>query len=206
MKKKLYIVASVLVCLLGSGCGDTDRAITFSVGESIAENVITSAHADEKPTSEGGVSEAQEGLSEADQVLYIYVCGAVNNPGVVVLPQGSRCNDALEAAGGFLETAAREAVNLAELLTDGEQIYFPTQEEYEAEQKAVESEQAGRININEAGQEILCTLPGIGEAKAKAIIAYREENGKFVKTEDIMQVPGIKKSAYNQICDLITVQ
>ncbi len=206
MRKKWYMVACVLVCLCGSGCSNTDHAITFSVGESLAENEFVSSLAAVQSESGGGVSESQEALQEAEREICVYVCGAVNNPGVVVLPLGSRCNDALEAVGGFAENAALEAVNLAEYLTDGEKIFFPTRDEYEAAKEAEESSQSGLVNINSAGLESLCTLPGIGEAKAKAIIAYREANGTFTAIEDIMLVPGIKESAYSQIHDLITVQ
>lgn len=66
-------------------------------------------------------------------------------------------------------------------------------------------ETAGKVNINTAAQEQLCTLTGIGEAKAKAIIAYRDTHGKFLKPEDIMQVTGIKQSGYEKIRDQITV-
>ena len=61
-----------------------------------------------------------------------------------------------------------------------------------------------KININNAGLEELCNLPGVGEATAKAIIYYRENNGAFEKTEDIMNVPGIKESRFEAIRDLIT--
>ena len=61
------------------------------------------------------------------------------------------------------------------------------------------------ININTATKEELQTLKGIGEGKADAIIKYREENGKFVKPEDIMNVNGIGESVYEKIKDNITV-
>lgn len=201
MKKKLYIVVFVLVCLFGSSCGNADHAISFSVGEKLeeSENDVVSVE-----VQETGVADIPK-LQENAQEICVYVCGAVNSPGVVVLPRGSRCNDALESAGGFTEDAAKEAVNLAKPLTDGEQIYFPTQEEYKAKREMAENTQAQLVNINVAEAALLCTLPGIGESKAKAIIAYREKNGRFVVKEDVMQVPGIKESAYSQICDLITV-
>jgi len=61
------------------------------------------------------------------------------------------------------------------------------------------------VNINTAGEELLCTLPGIGSSKAKSIIAYREKNGAFQKTEDIMNVEGIKNGLFQKIKDNITV-
>ena len=59
----------------------------------------------------------------------------------------------------------------------------------------------GKININTAGKDALMTLPGI----ADAIIAYREAQGKFQNTEELMNIRGIKEGIYNKIKDLIIV-
>ncbi len=129
------------------------------------------------------------GISEAEDekiTVYIHVCGAVENPGVYELPEGSRIYDAVEAAGGFDETADSESVNLVEPLKDGEQIRIP----YIGENQ---TEDSGLININQADVSLLCEIPGIGESRAEAIIAYREEYGKFGSAEELMQVPGIKE-------------
>ena len=139
------------------------------------------------------------------QEICVYVCGAVESPGVVFLPQGSRAADALEAAGGFAAEAAEEAVNLAAKISDGEKLYFPTCEEYMVQAAREEASAAGLVNINTADIAQLCTLPGIGEARAADIIAYRESHGGFAACEDIMQVTGIKESVYNRISDKITV-
>lgn len=82
----------------------------------------------------------------------------------------------------------------------------PTREEIErflAERATVASEP---ININTADASLLMSLSGIGESKAAAIIAYRDANGRFEKTEDIMKVPGIKEGVYSKISDMITVE
>lgn len=145
---------------------------------------------------------------EPEQLLYVYVCGAVESPGVVALAPGSRVEDALKAAGGFAEEADRNGVNLADWVTDGERLYFPAEGEAEVPEAAGASAQksAGLVNINSAGTEELCTLPGIGEARAADIISYREKNGGFGSVEDIMKVPGIKTGAYGKIKDRITVK
>lgn len=80
----------------------------------------------------------------------------------------------------------------------------PAKEAEESGDSAVISD--GKVNINTAGLEELMTLNGIGETRAKAIIAYREENGLFTKAEDIMQIPGIKEGIYSKIQDQIIVQ
>lgn len=62
-----------------------------------------------------------------------------------------------------------------------------------------------KISLNKATMEQLQTLSGIGEAKAKAIIKYREEHGNFTKIEDIMNVTGIGEKVFEQIKDNITI-
>ena len=61
------------------------------------------------------------------------------------------------------------------------------------------------VNINTAGEDLLCTLSGVGSSRAKSIIAYREQNGAFKKIEDIMNVEGIKDGLFQKIKDSITV-
>ena len=146
----------------------------------------------------------EEPTPEPVAEILVHVCGAVKEPGVVRLPEDSRAADALAAAGGFREDAAQDAVNLAARLTDGEKLYFPTVEE--AAQPVPENASTGLVNINTADKEALCTLPGIGEAKAEDILHYREEYGSFGSCEDIMLVPGIKTSVYNKIKEKITVK
>ena len=114
--------------------------------------------------------------------------------------------DALKAAGGFAADAGREAVNLADWVSDGQKVYFPREGEA-AEESAAQSQAAsGLVNINTADAAQLCTLPGIGESRARDIISYREANGSFESCEDIMKVPGIKTAAYEKIRDKITVK
>ena len=148
------------------------------------------------------------------EVIVVYLCGAVKNPGVYTLKSGSRINDALEAAGGFTFDASEASVNLAAKLADADMIYIPTVEETEREESLGEAGSPDRgqastdslVNINTADMYELCGLPGIGESKARDIITYREKNGAFQKKEDIMKVSGIKMSLYEKICDLISVK
>ncbi|MCM1542077.1 MAG: ComEA family DNA-binding protein [Blautia sp.] len=148
---------------------------------------------------------AQAPQAEAEQQICVYVCGAVEAPGVVFLPAGSRAADALEAAGGFAPDAAEEAVNLAAKVSDGEKLYFPVQREYVIQAEQEKAAASGLVNINTADAAQLCTLPGIGESRAADIIAYREAHGNFAACEDIMRVSGIKESVYNKISGKITV-
>lgn len=67
------------------------------------------------------------------------------------------------------------------------------------------SDSSGKVNINTAGKDELLTLTGIGEAKADSIIEYREKNGNFGSTEDIMKISGIKSGVFEKIKDHIYV-
>lgn len=170
------------------------------------------------------------------QTIYVDVCGAVVNPGVYELSSDSRVFQAIEKAGGYLPGAAASYLNRARSLYDGQQIYVPTQEEVDSQTiplaqdetaqdgvvqegtaqtgtaadntaDGTETTQAGqRINLNTADVSQLSTLTGVGESKALAIIAYREENGPFTSIEDIMNVPGIKEGTYEKIKDKIAIE
>lgn len=144
----------------------------------------------------------------------VYVSGAVKRPGLYRYRGTARVSDAVEASGGFLKSADRDAINLARVLTDGEQICVLTRKET-AKQKKQLSQAAGTsgtkeqkdqlININKASLEELMTLPGIGQAKAALIIDYRTSQGAFSSTEDLMKISGIKEGVYNKIKDFISV-
>ncbi|MGI5988995.1 MAG: helix-hairpin-helix domain-containing protein [Lachnospiraceae bacterium] len=138
--------------------------------------------------------------------VVVYVCGEVENEGVYTLPAGSRVTDAIEMAGGEKDGADLKQLNLAETVSDSQKILVPRAAEDEnAGNTGEQQETDGRIDINQAGKSELMTLPGIGEAKAEAILQYRSENGAFASPEDIMNVPGIKQSAYEKIRDRIKV-
>ena len=113
------------------------------------------------------------------------------------------------SAGGLKEGAAAESLNQAQEAQDGQQIYVPSIEEAsggEASEAGVPAEASdGKMNLNTAAKEQLMTLTGIGEAKAAAIIRYREENGGFRSIEELMEVEGIKEGVFNKIKDQIKI-
>lgn len=201
-RKKIIFLLLVSVFLYGCGRGQKSIAVIGRSGGEIEGGKLTAAAVN---TSEGKEAPKEE-EEQSEALLYVYVCGAVSCPGVVALEQGSRAEDALEAAGGFSETADRNYVNLAARLADGERLYFPTEEEALVPGEQERTAGSGLVNINTADAALLCTLPGIGESRALDIIAYREENGGFQTEEDIMKVSGIKTGAYNKIRDKITVK
>ncbi|WP_031555594.1 helix-hairpin-helix domain-containing protein [Lachnospira multipara] len=149
---------------------------------------------------------SEEMTTNNNSKYYVYVCGEVLNPGVYELDSNQRVIDAIKLAGGTLEDANLEALNLATLVKDGEKIYIPSINDLEFETNpSGETSVSSKININTATKDQLMTLPGIGESRALAIIAYRDDKGKFISIEDIKNVSGIKDAAYNKIKDLICV-
>ena len=142
--------------------------------------------------------------AETAGTIRVHVCGEVNTPGVVELAAGSCAADAVEAAGGFTERAAPDGLNLARALSDGEQVRVPDAEEAASAAESEAVRESGRIDINSATREQLMSLPGIGEVRAEAIIAYRTEHGPFSEISELMNVSGIGESILKQIEDRIT--
>ena len=140
-------------------------------------------------------------INDSNEIA-VYITGAVKNPGVYYLEEGSRLYNLLDICGGILENADIEKINLAQKLVDAEKIII-----YEKSEKLDENieneEENEKININEASEEELKTLTGIGESTAKKIIEYREKN-RFIEIEDIINVDGVGTSKFeaikNDIC------
>lgn len=158
----------------------------------------------------GGSAPAPEviigGEAEGDEVreLIVDVQGAVERPGVVVLPQGARVMDAIAAAGGFNDGAAVGSVNLAREVHDGEQLLVPVEgEEQTGDSGGVSGN--GLININRASAEELQQLPRVGPATASAIIAHRDEYGPFTSIDQLQDVSGIGPATMEQLRELITI-
>ena len=167
-------------------------------------------------------SENKTNVELQEDLVIIHITGSVKNPGIVKLKDGSRIEDAIEAAGGLTENADITNVNLAYVLDDGVKIRIPSiTDEKNGDEQILEEESGENIieetnmtlgastkevNINKATETELQSLPGIGASLASRIIEYRNQNGKFSKIEDIKNVNGIGDSKYENIKDFITVK
>ena len=138
--------------------------------------------------------------------LKVYLSGAVRKPGVYLVAEGDRVIDAVEAAGGTTEDAALEAVNLAGRLKDEDHWHIPALGEETAYTPSGTSEESAVLDLNIATAEQLMSLPGIGEAKATAIVSYREEVGRFDNVEDLLGVRGIGDAIVEGIRDLVIIR
>lgn len=223
-KKFIKVLCFSCICLLAAACGEKENVYFQS------ETSVTEAQQNEETpvTDSTQISEENSTQTEPDtqsvqkvqsEKCFVYICGAVNTPGVYEVTQNARLYEVIEAAGGLTEDAAEESVNQAREIVDGEMVRILTQEEAakdgleeagERTETGVDGEAAqdsdGRIDLNLATAAELMTLSGIGQTKADSIIRYREKNGSFFSVEEIKQVEGIKEGVYNRIKDHIKVK
>ncbi len=164
--------------------------------------------------------------------IAVHVVGQVRRPGLVYIAAGGRWADAINAAGGLRKNAAAGAINLAELVADGQQIYVPkkgsgTQSTHSSSGGASNSTTTGvgdnsssgpdasdsadpvgtgtgRVDINAATEEQLQQLPGIGPALAGQIVSWRQSAGGCTNPEQLLSVPGIGTARYAALADLVS--
>jgi competence protein ComEA len=139
--------------------------------------------------------------------LFVDIKGEINAPGVYEVEESSRVKDVILLAGGFTGQAEPNGVNLAQKITDEMVIYVPAKGEHVTgltSQTSFSSENQV-VNINNAPKAELETLPGVGPAKADAIIAYREENGLFQSVDELEKVPGIGEKSLEKLRDYISI-
>ena len=193
---------------------------TMEIEESIMENQENIEDKDNKLEN----TDVEEENNKNEEKIIVHITGEVQFWGVIELEKGSRIIDAVNKAGGFTDNADTEKVNLAYELTDGVKVYIPsknvdkesniTTQKYIitesgdneiVEENEVNQREISLVNINEATQTELETLPGIGPSTALKIISYRKENGKFLNIEDIKNVSGIGENKFENIKDLISL-
>lgn len=213
-KTVLVLIGIVFAVVLCAGCANSTETLVLTQEE----------HAEEEITEEKKEEAAEEVSEERKETekICVFICGAVNQEGVYYLEKGARLYEGIEAAGGFTEEADTGWHNQAAVLEDGSKIQIYTVEETETfRQEGIREEQTQitqkeetdsdsgedkTVNINKASAEQLQTIPGIGAAKAEAILTYRENNGMFSSVDEIQNVPGIKGKTYEKIQPYITIE
>ncbi|GEL08632.1 competence protein ComEA [Salisediminibacterium halotolerans] len=170
--------------------------------------------ADNEPADNNEAENSADHEESDQQSIMVDVKGAVHQPGVYTLSPDTRVLDAVEAAGGKSDDADKGQLNLAERTFDEMVVHVPSVSDMENDPPAVSTEnfsgqikdQDGLINLNQADESELTELPGIGPAKAEAIVTYREENGSFAVTEDLTEVPGIGEKTYETLAESVSVR
>lgn len=214
--KRFLIVLCMLTAGICYSCREKQETYSLSSkdGEGFGlETMVTGQESGTEPQS-------AEPETQEIKIYYVHICGEVLSPGVYEMQEGDRVFQIVERAGGFTQSAAADCLNLAQELQDGMKLTVPSQDEvrergnqgneiteywYIQKDSVSPGGNDKKVNLNTAGKEELMTLNGIGEAKADAIIRYREEFGGFQVIEDVMNISGIKESAFQKIKDKITV-
>lgn len=164
-------------------------------------------------SSQEQTGETSRDESEEPIQLVVDVKGAVVKPGLYTLEEGSRVNDAVEAAGGLTSQADPKSVNLAQKLSDEAVVYVASKDEHisvvtsTTASSAMSSEEksTSQVNLNTATEADLQTISGIGAKRAADIIAYREANGGFKSVDDLNNVSGIGDKTMESIRPYVTV-
>ncbi|WP_248873304.1 helix-hairpin-helix domain-containing protein [Clavibacter nebraskensis] len=220
------LVGTILVTAIQSA-GDASPTAPAAARPSSGANASAgsgasdaSAHGDaagdtgDEDTAGGGGGGAEGGASAdgARTPIYVHVVGAVVSPGLFPLAPGSRVVDALAAAHGFADGADTAGVNLARVLSDGEQLVVPRQGETPtaapagpAVGGAGSASPSAPVDLNTATAEQLETLPRVGPSLAARIIAWRSAHGRFARIADLGRVPGIGDRTLASLTPLVRV-
>ncbi|MEY4945032.1 MAG: hypothetical protein RL384_976 [Actinomycetota bacterium] len=132
--------------------------------------------------------------------IFVHVAGEVKNPGLYAVRVGSRVEDAIELAGGMTKSAFEQSVNLARMVSDGEQIVVLDKSQIASGGVASEF-----ISLNNATAEQLESLPGVGPSLASRIIEHRNAIGSFSDLTQLRDVTGIGEKLYAKISVLLTL-
>ena len=175
----VYAALAIVALLLG--------ARWIRSGEAGGGTSGSIAYGSQGESSAGGVKFDQSG-----EDVVVHVAGAVRRPGVYRLPEGSRVTDAIERAGGTTPGAARDAINLAAPLADGQQVQIPATSQGAAGPGGTGSGPGdGPISLGSATVEQLDTIEGIGPVTAAAIVEFRDERGGVASIDELDEISGI---------------
>ena len=139
-------------------------------------------------------------------VVVAHVAGAVARPGLYRLGGAPRIADAIDAAGGPAPDADLDAVNLAAPVADGERVYLPRRGEVPPVAAGGVVAEAGPLDLNTATAEQLEDLPGVGPSTAAAILAYRQEHGRFRSVDELLEVRGIGEARLAELRPKVRVR
>ena len=173
------------------------------------------------------VADEADAMNETKAQIYVDLGGEVNHPGVYEVSSGTRLFQVIEKAGGLKDSADTDSINQAEAVTDGQKIIIGSKDETSpyytgsgylqttqhdagteggSSGKAVrETENGSVVNINLASMSELQLLPGVGPSTAQKIVDYRQQNGKFQRIEDIMNISGIGEKTFENLKDFIEI-
>ena len=208
--RKTVFIAITILCILV--LGGVRFWATANQGDALVIDLSESPDNGSDVSSLEGDDEAKEDQPEEAVDLVVYISGGVLNPGVYILPPGSRVHELIEEAGGAKEDARLELLNLAAQLEADAHIHiYRAGDDIEKLPAGLgvsmdASGSHGRVNINTADAQELQGLPGIGPVRGESIVRHRENNGPFTSTQELTEVHGIGEGTLAQLQDLITVE
>jgi len=148
-------------------------------------------------------------------LIIVQISGEVHYPGLYELDKDARFGDLIDLAGGLKASADRLRINRAALCTDGDYFYVPAVDEPIPETAcnapmSIHSNTSQAfsypLDLNQATQEELESLPGIGPEKAKDILAYREHYGPFQSLDDLLMVEGIGEKTIDSLREFLIIE
>lgn len=163
------------------------------------ESVSFPDHSQIQQSEKPAQPEASEQEVAAEDIV-VDIKGAVHKEGVYKLAKGSRITDLIELAGGLTDQADKNAINLAEKLSDekvvyvaklGENISVIKGSSAETQSASADHQKSEKVHLNRASLADLQSIPGIGAKRAQDIIDVRESLGGFKSLEDLRKVSGI---------------
>ncbi len=219
----IFIVLIITIVVVGiiylnSGFKELKKNDTESIfvdeNTDVSDNDSSKNSEGKNKGSKSNIKENKDAVvSQADKNIVVEIKGEVKKPDVYILNENAIIKDLIEAAGGLTENADLTNINRAKKLQNHDLIYIANKNEAIKGNQSAESGSSSKdtgnsdkkININTANLEELKTLNGVGDAKAKSIIEYREKNGGFKSIDDIKNVTGITEKMFEKIKEQIEV-
>lgn len=202
-------ISLVLLAVILIGAGTAILLLSLSVNQLGLKETKIDPLNDLLP---GASAAAQLKTTTTAPPIIVDIGGAVNKPGVYLLPEASRLADLIEAAGGFKDQLTdsywlQKNLNLAEKLADSQKYYVPyfgepisqATNSLAAAENTVTSETKSLVSINTADLATLTTLPGIGEVRGQAII----DNRPYASKEELISKSGLTSKIAAEIDSLI---
>ncbi len=234
LKQYKFMILTLCVCIVGIGSiiyerNAADEGFVLETKEltesTISNEVLTRQNAQLGEEAIEATEIKETSVSNTlPEMVPVYICGAVKEPGVYYISQNALINEAIEVSGGFTDEADYEYLNLASPIQANGKIVVPRigeqidknlnsydnigstlMESTNVNTELLQNDKT-YININTASVEELMSLVGIGEKKAMAIKAYREEKGGFKEISELTEVKGIGDGTFENIKEFITVQ
>ncbi|WP_104081402.1 ComEA family DNA-binding protein [Cryobacterium sp. Y11] len=207
----LALIVAVILSAVGQQAGQ--RTVdSGSVSIPSSGTSLSPFDAGAAPNAAAGAGSGADTGNGTGVIIFVHVLGAVARPGLFQLRDGARVMDAIAAAGGLSAEADPGGVNLARIVSDGEQFYVPRQGEVPPQLPAAAGSGAGgaaapaaKVNLNTATVADLESLPRIGPTMAQRIIDYRTANGRYTSVDGLRDVTGIGDKTFEGLKDLITV-